>query len=67
MFDSSEQVAKGMDFLHSCNLIHRDLKTVNLLVDSDFTIKVCDFGLSRLIDRERHMTGNVGYLYYLIV
>jgi serine/threonine protein kinase len=59
------QVAKGMDFLHSCNLIHRDLKSVNLLIDSEFTIKVCDFGLSRLIDRERHMTGNVGTIAWI--
>eukprot|EP00029_Vermamoeba_vermiformis_P011454 TRINITY_DN6301_c0_g1_i1.p1 TRINITY_DN6301_c0_g1~~TRINITY_DN6301_c0_g1_i1.p1 ORF type:complete len:198 (-),score=52.91 TRINITY_DN6301_c0_g1_i1:20-613(-) len=54
------QVCRGMEYLHACNLIHRDLKSVNLLVDNDLNIKVCDFGLSRLIDRERNMTGNVG-------
>jgi serine/threonine protein kinase len=54
------QVCRGMEYLHACNLIHRDLKSVNLLVDTDLNVKVCDFGLSRLIDRERNMTGNVG-------
>lgn len=43
-------VAKGMNYLHNRNppIIHRDLKSPNLLVDKKFTVKVADFGLSRL-------------------
>ncbi|AQK71412.1 Serine/threonine-protein kinase CTR1 [Zea mays] len=42
--------AKGMNYLHKRNppIVHRDLKSPNLLVDKKYTVKVCDFGLSRL-------------------
>jgi serine/threonine protein kinase len=40
-------VAKGMAFLHGVNVVHRDLKTDNVLVSSTFTGKVSDFGTSR--------------------
>uniref|UniRef100_A0A6B2LB91 Protein kinase domain-containing protein n=1 Tax=Arcella intermedia TaxID=1963864 RepID=A0A6B2LB91_9EUKA len=40
-------VCKGMSYLHSEKVIHRDLKCSNLLVDKDWTVKVADFGLSR--------------------
>jgi len=44
----ARDAAKGMTWLHSSNpvFIHRDLKTSNLLVAEDYTIKLCDFGLS---------------------
>ncbi|XP_068634110.1 serine/threonine-protein kinase EDR1 isoform X2 [Aristolochia californica] len=43
-------VAKGMNCLHSSipTIVHRDLKSPNLLVDKNWNVKVCDFGLSRL-------------------
>ncbi|KAF8067119.1 SIS8 [Scenedesmus sp. PABB004] len=43
-------VARGMNYLHSSSpaIVHRDLKSPNLLVDRDWTVKVCDFGLSRV-------------------
>ncbi|CAL5021692.1 unnamed protein product [Urochloa decumbens] len=43
-------VVKGMNYLHKRNppIVHRDLKSPNLLVDKKYTVKVCDFGLSRL-------------------
>lgn len=43
--------AKGCLYLHSCSppIIHRDLKSHNLLVDEHWKVKVCDFGLSAIL------------------
>ncbi|KAK4277346.1 hypothetical protein QN277_015359 [Acacia crassicarpa] len=43
-------VAKGMNYLHTSHppIVHRDLKSPNLLVDKHWVVKVCDFGLSRM-------------------
>ena len=48
------QIVKGTNFMHSAQLIHRDLKPSNILLNSDCTIKICDFGLARslVVDRE---------------
>jgi len=51
-------VVKGMSYLHGCTppLIHRDLKPHNLLVDDNWRVKVCDFGLSKFVENKHEMT-----------
>ncbi len=45
------QMLTGLRYIHSRNVIHRDLKTANVLVNfSDCSVKIADFGLSRCID-----------------
>jgi len=36
------QAAKGMHFLHSSGIVHRDLKSLNLLLDNKWNVKVCN-------------------------
>ncbi|XP_047334235.1 proline-rich receptor-like protein kinase PERK8 [Impatiens glandulifera] len=62
--------AKGLAYLHEdCHprIIHRDIKTSNILLDSDFEAKVADFGLAKLAnDTHTHIStrvmGTFGYL-----
>lgn len=54
-------IARGMNYLHHLNppVVHCDLKSSNLLVDKNWTIKVGDFGLARL-KNEKHLPPNSG-------
>jgi len=54
-------IAKGMEHLHSLGIIHRDLKSLNILLDDNLYPKICDFGLSRFTDESSEfMTQDVG-------
>lgn len=43
----AHDVIKGLTFLHDCHIVHRDLKSENVLLDSRGQAKLSDFGLSR--------------------
>ena len=51
VLDMMADTAKGMTYLHRCKppVMHRDLKSHNLLVDEYWNVKVCDFGLSTVM------------------
>ena len=42
----------GLKYIHSCAVLHRDLKPGNILLDHNYQIKICDFGLARCVNRD---------------
>ncbi|KAF5181116.1 Serine/threonine-protein kinase STY46 [Thalictrum thalictroides] len=53
-------VCNGMEYLHQNDIIHRDLKTANLLMDTENVVKVADFGVARFQSQGGKMTAETG-------
>ncbi|RWS05295.1 serine/threonine-protein kinase NLK-like protein [Dinothrombium tinctorium] len=60
------QILRGLKYLHSARILHRDVKPGNLLVNSNCLLKICDFGLARVTEPNvaKHMTQEVVTQYY---
>ncbi|XP_024197441.1 serine/threonine-protein kinase STY13 isoform X2 [Rosa chinensis] len=59
-------LARGLSYLHSKNIVHRDVKTENLLLDKNRMVKIADFGVARLqASNLSEMTGSTGTLGYM--
>ncbi|KAG7548380.1 Protein kinase domain [Arabidopsis suecica] len=61
------ETASALSFLHTSGIIHRDVKTTNILLDNNYQVKVADFGLSRLFPTDQtHIStapqGTPGYV-----
>ncbi|EHA8588586.1 putative Serine/threonine-protein kinase HT1 [Cocos nucifera] len=59
-------LARGLSYLHSKKIVHRDVKTENMLLDKSRTVKIADFGVARVEAQNPHdMTGETGTLGYM--
>lgn len=70
-----KQILEGLQYLHSKGIFHKNLKCSNILVDNDATIKLTDFGVSKLVSfmnslkkekDENALKGNVSVSSYSI-
>ncbi len=43
----SRQICKGLDYAHSLGIVHRDVKPANIMITSDGTVKIMDFGIAK--------------------
>uniref|UniRef100_A0A0D9Y045 non-specific serine/threonine protein kinase n=1 Tax=Leersia perrieri TaxID=77586 RepID=A0A0D9Y045_9ORYZ len=59
-------LARGLSYLHSKKIVHRDVKTASMLLDKTRTVKIADFGVARVEASNPHdMTGETGTLGYM--
>ncbi|XVF21725.1 hypothetical protein REPUB_Repub12eG0114900 [Reevesia pubescens] len=59
-------LSRGLSYLHSKKIVHRDVKTENMLLNAHRTLKIADFGVARVeAQNPRDMTGETGTLGYM--
>lgn len=59
-------IARGLSYLHSKKIVHRDVKTSNLVMDKDGRVKIIDFGVSRIESScPLDMTAQIGTIGYM--
>ena len=60
-----KQIVYGLAHCHCRSVLHRDIKPDNILMDGEDGIKICDFGVSRLITRNQVINEQCGTPAYI--
>ena len=58
-YSIATDIAYGLTYLHDRGIIHRDLKSLNVLLDDKLNAKICDFGLAK-VKTQSHSTATMG-------
>ncbi|CAF3342997.1 unnamed protein product [Rotaria sp. Silwood1] len=53
VLDWSKQISNGVNYLHSNKIVHRDLKSPNILIADNFVLKISDFGTSKQLGNKQ--------------
>jgi len=56
----SNGIVNGMKYLHSRNIVHRDLKSENILIKNNHSPIICDFGFAKTLEKSTMSTYRVG-------
>jgi serine/threonine protein kinase len=56
---------KGINHVHAHNIVHRDIKPQNILIDDNETVKIIDFGISTKQDPERKERMRIGTIPFM--
>lgn len=59
------QIVEGLAYIHSKNIIHRDIKLDNILLDGQGKVKICDFGVSKVTQPGQKMYEQCGTPAYI--
>lgn len=60
-----KQIVYALAHIHSRNVLHRDIKLDNILLDNDGAVKICDFGVSKIIDKHKIINDQCGTPAYI--
>ena len=60
-----KKIAQGIAHCHCRSVLHRDIKLDNILLDGEGGVKICDFGVSRLVTKDEMIQEQCGTPAYL--
>ncbi len=59
------QIAIGLGYIHKNNILHRDLKSLNIFLTKEGKIKIGDLGIAKILEKEKYTNTFIGTIYYM--